>query len=147
MPQRTIREVLALQKPNVASLDMTVRDAVRLMVKENCGSIMVERDGKLVGIFTERDALIRVLADGRNSDTTHLHEVMTRNPVFVHPDKSLMDALHMMRQYGFRHVPVVEDGRPVGVISVSDALATELSQFESELKQLEGASYGALSRE
>ena len=138
MLQRTIREVIAQQKASVASLDMTVRDAVRLMVKENCGSIMVERDGKLVGIFTESDALIRVLADGRNADSTRLHEVMTRNPVFVHPDKPLVDALHMMRQFGFRHVPVVEDGRPVGVVSVSDALATELRQIENESMQPEG---------
>jgi len=128
-----IRELIANQKPRVAAPEMTVRDAVQWMVHENCGSIMVERDGHLIGIFTEHDALTRVLAEGRDSDKTHLHEVMTRNPVSLSPDKPLLDALHAMRQFGFRHVPVIEDGRPVGIVSLRDVLESEFWEFKSGL--------------
>lgn len=137
MARRSIRDIVAQRDILLMSQDMTVREAVRRMTKENYGSVLVEHDGKFVGIFTERDALSRVLTEGRNPDTTTLHEVMTHNPVSVHPDRPLVNALHMMYQYGFRHVPVVEDGRPIGVVSVRDALGAELSQFENELRELE----------
>jgi CBS domain-containing protein len=137
MTRRSIREIIAQRDILLVSQDMTVRDAVRRMTRENYGSVLVELDGQFVGIFTERDALSRVLADGRNPETTLLHEVMTRNPIAVHPDRPLVNALHMMYQYGFRHVPVVEDGKPIGVVSVRDALGAELSQFENELRELE----------
>ena len=137
MARRSIRDIVAQRDILLMSQDMTVREAVRRMTKENYGSVLVEHDGKFVGIFTERDALSRVLTEGRNPDTTTLQEVMTQNPISVHPDRPLVNALHMMYQYGFRHVPVVEDGRPIGVVSVRDALGTELSQFENELRELE----------
>lgn len=137
MSRRSIRDIIAQRDILLMSQNTTVRHAVCRMATESYGAILIEHDGKFVGIFTERDALDRVLAEGRDPDTTALHEVMTCNPVSMHPDLPLLNALHMMHQYGFRHVPIVEDGWPIGVVSVRDALGAELSQFESELSELE----------
>ena len=98
---------------------------------------MVVEGGRLVGIFTERDALFGVIAEGRDPRSTRLGEVMTRDPQTIGPDKPLGHALHMMYEGGFRHVPVVENGRPLGMVSARDALGPELREFESELVQRE----------
>jgi CBS domain-containing protein len=100
---------------------------------------MIVEDGKLAGVFTERDVLFRVVAEDRDARTTCLADVMTRNPRTVHPDKPFPDALHLMYEGGFRHVPVVEDGRPVGVISARDALGPELEDFIYEVLRREQA--------
>jgi CBS domain-containing protein len=106
------------------------------MEKHQVGAVMVvDAHGRLSGIFTERDALFRVLAAGRDPATTRLSEVMTKKPQTIHPDKPVGHALHMMYENGFRHVPVVEDGRPVGMVSARDALGPELQEFESEVKR------------
>ena len=98
---------------------------------------MVVEDGKLVGVFTERDALFRVVADGLDGETTQLAAVMTRNPQSIHPDKPFAYALRMMHEGAFRHVPVVEDGRPVGMVSARDAFGPELEAFVYELLRQE----------
>jgi CBS domain-containing protein len=85
----------------------------------------------------ERDALIRVLAEGRDVQGTRLADVMTPNPRTIHPDKSFAEALQMMYGGSFRHVPVVEDGRPVGMVSARDALGPELEAFVYELLRQE----------
>jgi CBS domain-containing protein len=115
-----------------ASAKTTIGDAARLMKQHHVGAIMVVADGNLVGIFTERDGLFRVLAEGRDGQTT-LDDVMTRNPVTIHPDRSFAEALQMMYGGSFRHVPVVEDGRPIGMVSARDALGPELEAFVYEL--------------
>jgi CBS domain-containing protein len=111
----------------------TVIAAARLMRESHVGAVIVVEEGKLAGVFTERDALFRVIAEGRDVQTTQLAEVMTRDPRTIHPDKPFPDALHVMYEGGFRHVPVVEDGRPVGMISARDALGQELEDFIYEL--------------
>lgn len=137
MPRRSIRDIIAQRDILLMSQNTTVSHAAGLMAEQDYGAVLVEHDGRFVGIFTERDALRRVLAAGRDPEKTALHEVMTRNPVTVHPDRPLVTALHLMHQHGFRHVPVVDDGWPIGVVSVRDALGVELSQFEEELRSLE----------
>ena len=133
MTHRTIRTIIEQQQVIAAPADTTVIAAARLMRDHNVGAVMVVEDGKLAGVFTERDALFRVIAEGRNVGTTALGEVMTRNPQTITPDKPFADALHLMYEGGFRHVPVVEDGRPVGMISARDALGPELEDFIYEL--------------
>ncbi len=132
MSQRTIRMIIDQQDLVTASAKTTISDAARLMKQHHVGAIMVVADGNLVGIFTERDGLFRVLAEGRDGQTT-LDDVMTRNPVTIHPDRSFAEALHMMYGGSFRHVPVVEDGRPIGMVSARDALGPELEAFVYEL--------------
>ena len=133
MPQRTIRMIIEQQELLTAPANTTVIEAARLMKQRHVGAVMVVEDGKLVGVFTERDALFRVVAEERDSKTTRLAEIMTRDPQTVHPDKPFAHALQMMYQGGFRHVPVVENDRPIGIVSVRDALGPELEAFVYEL--------------
>ena len=137
MPHRTIRDLIGSQTILTASAETSVSEAAGLMKRTNVGAIMVVEGGRLVGIFTERDALFRVIAEAREPHATRIAEVMTRNPQTIDPDKPLGHALHMMYEGGFRHVPVVENGRPLGMVSARDALGPELDAFESELAQRE----------
>lgn len=118
---------------------ITVSEAARLMREKGVGAVAVVEEGKLIGIFTERDALFRIVAEGRDPQTVRLAEVMTRDPKTIHPDKPFADALHIMYEGGFRHVPVVEDSRPIGIISARDAFGPELEDFVYELLRQEQA--------
>jgi CBS domain-containing protein len=133
MTHRTIRMIIEQQHLITAPGSTTVIEAARLMRENHVGAVMVVEEGRLAGVFTERDALFRVIAEGRDVQTAQLADVMTRNPQTIHPDKPFPDALHVMYEGGFRHVPVVEDGRPVGMISARDALGPELEDFIYEL--------------
>ena len=136
MPQRPVRSIIAKQKILTAAAEITVAEATRLMKKRTLGAVMiVNDDGQLLGIFTERDAVFRVLADGRDPKTTQLSEVMTAHPQTIAPDRPFGHALLMMYEGGFRHVPVVEDGKPIGMVSARDALGPELQEFESEMQR------------
>ena len=134
MPQRPVRNLIAKQQPVTLEATANVADAARQMEKGGVSAVMVvTAGGRLAGIFTERDALYRVLAERRDPGTTRLADVMTKKPKTIHPDKPFALGLLMMHDGGFRHVPVVEDGKPVGMISARDALGPELEQFEQEL--------------
>jgi signal-transduction protein with cAMP-binding, CBS, and nucleotidyltransferase domain len=136
MPQRPVRSMITKQKILTATAEISVSDAARLMKKKSVGAVMVVKDnGCLAGIFTERDAVFRVLAEGRDPKTTRLADVMTPQPQTIAPEKPFGHALLMMYESGFRHVPVVEDGKPVGMVSARDALGPELQEFESELQR------------
>jgi len=139
MPQRSIRDIIAEQEPITVPGSATVAEAARLMKEKKIGAVMVVEEGKLIGVFTERDALFRVVAECRDAQTTRVSEVMTRNPQTIRPDKAFPDALNIMHAGGFRHVPVVEDGRPIGMISARDALGPELEDFIYELLRQEQA--------
>jgi CBS domain-containing protein len=131
--QRAIRSMIEDQKPVTANADITVAAAARLMKERRVGAILVLKKGKLAGIFTERDAVFRVVAEGRDPAGTRIAEVMTANPRTITPDRPFGHALHLMYEGGFRHVPVVDDGRPIGVVSSRDALGPDLKQFIADL--------------
>ncbi len=138
MPYRTLRKMVEHQKIlTTAPPSASVREAARLMKQTHVGALLVVEHGHLVGIFTERDALIRVLAENLDPETTTLATVMTLNPVTVHPDRPFIHALHLMYENGFRHVPVAENGRPLGMVSARDALELEAAEFEGTLRQRE----------
>ena len=137
MPHRSVRDVIAKQKPLTAPGNTTIVTAARLMKKHSIGALMIVEDGHLAGIFTERDAVFRVLAASRDPKTTHVADAMTTNPKTIGPDKAVGHALLMMYDGGFRHVPVVEHGKPLGMISARDALGPELQEFEGQLLQRE----------
>jgi CBS domain-containing protein len=130
---RPVRSIIEAQHPLTASADMTVAAASRLMREKRVGAILVLENGRLAGIFTERDALFRVIAEGRSPEQTSLGQVMTHNPRTIAPDRPFGHALHLMYEGEFRHVPVVEDGRPLGMVSARDALGPDLKQFISDL--------------
>jgi len=137
MPNRTIRSVIRQQTVITVPADTTVRTAAHMMKEYRIGSVMVVEGERLVGIFTERDALFRVLAGGLDPDRTRLDQVMTPDPTTIAPDRPMVHALHLMHDGGFRHLPVVERGRPVGVLSIRDAVGVELARFEQEVHDKE----------
>jgi CBS domain-containing protein len=129
MTERTIRQIIDGREAVTAPLDTSVRDAARLMEERHVGALMVVEGDKLVGVFTERDGLFRVLAAGLDGAATPLSAVMTRNPKTIHPDSHFTQALQLMHEGAFRNLPVVESGRPIGMVSVRDALGPELEGF------------------
>jgi CBS domain-containing protein len=137
MPHRLVHSIIEHQNLLTASPETTVSEAAGLMKRNQVGAIIVVERGRLAGIFTERDALFRVLAEGRDPQATRLADVMTRDPQTIAPDKPLGHALHMMYEGRFRHVPVVENEKPLGIVSARDALGPELLEFEAELVKRE----------
>lgn len=135
MATRPISQLLGSQKLVTALPGMSVREAARLMAAEKKGALPVVENGRLLGIFTERDAVFRVLAPGLDPDATTLAQVMTPDPVTVAADRPLNHALHLMYEGGFRHIPAVAEGRVVGIVSARDALGLEITQFERELQE------------
>ena len=133
MSDRPVRVIIEDQKPLTVSADLTVAAAARLMKQHAKGAILVIDEGRLTGIFTERDAVFRVIAEGRDPTKTRIAEVMTANPRTIAPDRPFGHALHLMYEGGFRHVPVVDNGQPLGVVSARDALGPDLQQFIADL--------------
>ena len=131
----SIKSVLEPRKLVVAAPHTTVAEAAILMKKGKVGAVLVVEDGCLVGIFTERDALFRVIAPGLDPAKTALSDVMTRDPTTVAPDDTFGYALLLMHEKGFRHTPVVENGRPVGVLSARHALDPDLEEFTAEAER------------
>jgi CBS domain-containing protein len=132
----SIRSVMSRKKLLTVPPETTVSQAAKLMAKRKMSAVMVvAADGRLIGIFTERDAVHRVIASRLDPDATQLAEVMTRDPMTVDPVETFGYALLMMHEQGFRHMPVVEDGRPVGMISARNALDPELEEFEAEAQR------------
>ena len=139
MQMRSLRSIVAGRPPVTVSRNATVVDAARQMKQRNVGSVLVVDGDRLAGIFTERDALFRVLAAARDPATTTLGEVMTPQPQTMHPDEPFVRALRVMHEGKFRHLPVVEFGRPLGVVSVRDALDDDLVELRWDLEQREEA--------
>lgn len=131
--ERPVRSVIEDQKPLTVSADLTVAAAARLMKQFAKGAVLVTDEGRLTGIFTERDAVFRVIAEQRDPATTRIGEVMTANPRTITADRPFGHALHLMYEGGFRHLPVVDGGRPLGVVSSRDALEPDLRQFIADL--------------
>lgn len=137
MPNRTIRDIVANQKILCAPDSMTVREAAIRMAEQKVGAILIQEKGLLTGIFTERDLLNRVIAKRLDPDTTTLAQVMSADPRTISADKPLAHALVMMDEGGYRHVPVMDNGRPIGMVSARDALGCELIELEKELERRE----------
>jgi CBS domain-containing protein len=137
MFDQPIRNIMEHKKFLVASPHTTVSAAAMLMAEKNVGAIMVVENENLIGIFSERDAVFRVIAKGRDAKTTALIDVMTTTPKTLEPGKSYGHALLLMQENGFRHVPVVENGRPIGIISSRNAMDPDLEEFVFEARRRE----------
>ena len=137
MFDQPIRNIMEQKKFLTAPPETTVSHAARLMADKNVGAIMVVENERLVGIFSERDAVFRVIAQGRDAETTPLTDVMTAAPKTLEPGKSYGHALLLMQENGFRHVPVIENGRPIGIISARNAMDPDLEEFVFEARRRE----------
>ena len=135
MLELSIRRVIEQRKLVVAPPEASVSDAAQLMRNGKVGAVLVVEEARLVGIFTERDAVYRVLAAGCDPRATRLAEVMTPDPKTVSPDETFGYALLLMHENGFRHAHVVENGHPVGVLSARNALDPDLEEFAVEAER------------
>ena len=127
-----VKDVMDRKKLVKAPPSTTVLKAAKLMAMKQCGAVLVVEEDKLIGIFTERDALYRVMAKGLDPTVTTIGEVMTASPRTIAPETSFGHALYTMSQHRFRHLPVIKDGIPVGIVSSRSAMDPELEEFASE---------------
>jgi CBS domain-containing protein len=137
MPKRLIRSVIAGRPLHTASGATTVLAAAQKMASLNIGALLVVDGDTLTGIFSERDALTRVLAKGLDAGKTTLAQVMTAKPFTISADKPLSHALLIMHDSGFRHMPVLDGGKLIGMVSVRDALGPEMSELDANIAQRE----------
>lgn len=129
---RAMSEIIRNQKPLTLPPDATVREACQRMDMRKIGAVLVtDERSHLLGIFTGRDA-VRTLARGKDPVATRLKDIMTRKPATMPPDSTAIDALRLMRDGGFRHVPVVAEGIVVGIVSSADFCGLEKDRLDEE---------------
>jgi CBS domain-containing protein len=136
---RTLAQILQRRSPVLCVLDHThtVAEAARILSTRRLGALLVvDHEDHFVGVFTERDLLRRVIAEGRVPEHTALAEVMTRNPVTASPDEERDSAMLKMQRAGCRHLPVVADDTVIDMLSMRDLLFVELEERASEVDQL-----------
>jgi CBS domain-containing protein len=137
MFDQRIKYVMDRKKVIKTSPGTTVRKAAEMMRRKRVGAMLVCEADRLIGIFTERDALFRVLAQGLDPEVTQLRDVMTPDPMTIGPEDYFGRALLIMFDHGFRHLPVLDGGVPVGLISSRSALDPDLEEFVPEAKRRE----------
>ena len=116
--------------------DQTVLAVVQAMVARNIGAVPVVRDGVVVGIFSERDLMRRVVAEGRDPRHTRIEEVMTQDPLTVSPVETVENCMILMRRHGFRHLPICEGKRLLAVVSLRDVLLHDLTEKDYEVRMM-----------
>jgi CBS domain-containing protein len=139
MPNRPVRAILGRRRLGPALVaagpDETAREAARRMAETCRGNLLVVEDGRVLGLFTERDLLERVVAAGRDPARTRLHEVMTAEPATIEADAPVREAILRMDEDGLRHLVVVERERVLGVLSSRDIPVLELGAAAGELHE------------
>ena len=129
---------LALKKPPTVEAGSTVREAVRVLTQAGTGAICVLRDCRIVGIFSERDLLCKVVDHGRDPDRTPVSDVMAPAPTCVTPDTGRSEAVRIMIDGGFRHLPIAdESGCLIGIVSQRDLFGHQLTRLRDEINSLE----------
>lgn len=132
-----IRELATVRPPICVSPHTSVRSAIEQMNRHSAGCVLVEEGGRLVGIFTERDVLIKVVGMAMDVEQTPVITVMTADPEFLSPDDRVSYALNKMSIGGFRHIPLVdENGRSVGVVSMRNVVDYMVDLFRAEVLNL-----------
>jgi CBS domain-containing protein len=135
----TVRDLLVRKGTAVVGIapNKTVLDAAHLMNEKGIGGVVVTEDGALVGIFTERDIMRRVVAAGRDPSKTLISDVMTKECLTITADIKIAVCRAMMTARRIRHLPVISEGGLVGVVTSGDILAYEVQQAEAQIEQLE----------
>jgi CBS domain-containing protein len=133
MPQRVMGDIVRDQQPLVLKPETLIRDACQQMCKRRVGAVLVtDNERRLLGIFTGRDAVCRVLAKALDPASATLADAMTKNPATMSPGRPAMEALLLMQDGGFRHIPIVDKGRVVGVVSRGDFRGVEHARLDEE---------------
>lgn len=132
MVRKVYPDIVSSQDVFQLGAGATVREAAQGMAQRSVNSVLIVEAGQLTGIFTGTDLINKVVAIGRDPDTTVLQEVMTPDPETVSPDLNAISALHRMQDGHFRHLPIVEDGQVLGVLSRRDFLGYEVDELEHQ---------------
>ena len=131
-----IRDLLKNQVMVAAEIHQSVLEVARMMVEHNIGAVPVLRDGQLVGIFSERDLMGRVVVHGKDPAQTPVRDVMTEDPLTLQPTDDLPTCMTLMRRHGFRHLPICEDRVLKGVVSLRDILLHDLNEKDDEVRMM-----------
>lgn len=136
---KRVKDVLTVKGEDVWSIDpgASVYDAMQLMADKEVGALMVMEGAKLVGVISERDYARKVVLHGRSSQTTQVKEIMTSHVVYAQPEENIEQCMALMTEKRVRHLPVIEEGRLVGVISIGDLVKSIISEQKFMIEQLE----------
>lgn len=134
-----VRNILEGKGNNIFSVEPTtvVYQAIETMAQKNIGGLLICENGKLVGIFTERDYARKLILKGKSSKDTTIGELMTKNPFTVSLDSSIEECMQLMSNRRIRHLPVVENGELIGVISIGDVVRFIIEEQKSIIAHLE----------
>jgi len=131
----TLRDLVKDRRIYSIEATCTVLEAARYMMEYNIGAVPVLRNRELVGILSERDIMNRVVAVGRTPGTTAVSEVMTANPRAVEIDETVEECLFIMREFGFRHLPIVDGKQVKGLVSLRDVLMQHAAEIERQARK------------
>jgi CBS domain-containing protein len=131
-----ICDLIKNQDTYQADIGQTVLETVRAMVERNIGAVPVLHNGQLVGIFSERDLMKRVVAEDRDPRSTSLAEVMTDDPLAISLNEELGNCMSVMRRNNFRHLPVCHEGKLVAMVSLRDILLQDLTDKDDEVRMM-----------
>jgi CBS domain-containing protein len=130
----SIYDLVKEQEMCAADVNDSVMQVARAMVERNIGAVPVLREGKLAGVFSERDLMRRIVVEGRDPQATKVGDVMTPEPLSVNRNEDLEHCLRLMREHGFRHLPICEGGKLLGFVSLRDMLLRDLSEKDDEVR-------------
>lgn len=140
-----VSQILASKGGEVWSVakDTSVFDSLALMAKKNVGALLVLEEGGVLGIFSERDYARKVVLEGRSSKDTLVSEVMTEQVITVEPDENIESCMNKMSEHRIRHLPVIEEGKLRGIISIGDVVNFIIGEQQFKIDQLENYIQGS----
>ncbi|HYY70179.1 MAG TPA: CBS domain-containing protein [Terriglobales bacterium] len=139
----SIYDLVKDKEAHTITADQSVLEAARHMVAHNIGALPVLRDGELVGIFSERDIMKRVVAEGRDPAQTRVSEVMTPRPLTVEIRESIENCMLLMKEHGFRHLPICDGRTFKGIVSLRDILLRDLTEKDEEVRLMRAYIHGS----
>ena len=136
---KTVSDLLKAKTRRLVSVrpEQSVLEAIKVLAEEDIGAALVMSGDRLAGIFSERDYTRKVILQGRSSNTTRVEEIMTPRVVCVSPRTGTRECMQLMSEKQIRHLPVVEDGRPVGMVSIRDIVSDIIADQDFTIEQLE----------
>lgn len=139
-----VSQILASKPSDIHTVppSSTVWEAISLMAKHNIGALLVLEEGRVEGVFSERDYTRKLILQGRTSRETFVRDVLSRPAVTVTPETPIAECMRLMTENRIRHLPVVEEGRPVGVVSIGDCVKWVISLQTAHIEHLERYIHG-----
>ena len=144
----TVKDILGVKGREIVGVspEATLLAALEVMANKNVGAVLVlDADGGLAGIFSERDFVRKIIIKGRTMEATKVKEIMTSRVLYVSPETTVSDCMSLMTDKRIRHLPVLEGGKPVGVVSIGDVIK-ELLREQELLINRQAAEIGQLER-